>query len=229
MALRPLQPAIDAGLTSDKVLFEWDEWNVMEYYAFVEDAFDDQMATISGRGAIVLALAVGEWICQRFSRLDADPKPMQYVEAAWAEQMQPGLAAFTELDDDEWRGLVRGPMSLVISIANDALFELEEDPCVGDRAAWMTNLARHVLPDCDAFEKWLAQVIDLLAKYHPKAGSEAESLPDDEFELGRPVARELFDTTRPYQPAAEAQLIARFLQSVDPANPYLAANEPPEE
>lgn len=87
----PGPPAIDAGLTSDKVQFEWDEWNVMEYYAFVEEAFDDQMATISGRGAIALALAVGEWICQRFSRLDADPKPMQYVEAAWLASSASGM------------------------------------------------------------------------------------------------------------------------------------------
>lgn len=226
MALRPLQPAIDAGTTTDKVLFEWDEWNVMDYYAYVEDDMDDAMATISGRGAMALTLAVGEWICQRFAHLDGDPKPMQFLEAGWAEQMQPGLGAITEPDDDDWRGVVRGPLSMVISIANDALFELHEDPCVGDRVAWMANLARHVLPDCGAFEKWLDQVISLLAQYHPQAGSDKESLPDDEYDLGRPVARELFDTTKPYQHADEAKLIARFLQTVDPANPYLSANEP---
>lgn len=90
----------------------------------------------------------------------------------------------------------------------------------------MTNIARRVLPHRDAFEKWLETVLDLLAQHHPKAGSEQESFPDDEFDLGRPVARELFDTTKPYQSAEEAQLIAGFLQSVDPANPYLSTNEP---
>jgi hypothetical protein len=225
MALRPLQPAIDAKITSDRLVYDWDEWKVMDYYAFVEDEFDDRMWTISGRGAIALSLAVGEWICQRFSQLDADPRPMQFVEAGWAEQVQPGLGAYTEPDDDEWRGIVRGPLSMVISIANDALFCLEEDPEAGDRAAWMANLARHVLPTCDAFDKWLLQVTDLLAQYHPRKGSDKESLPDDDFGLGRPVARELFDTTKPYQPADEAKLIARFLQTIDPANPYLSANE----
>lgn len=226
MALRPLQPAVDAGLTSDQVLFDWDEWNVMEYYAFVEADFDDAMATISGRAAMALTLAVGEWICQRFSLLDADPQPMQFLEAGWAEHMRPGLGVSFEPDDDDWRGVVRGPLSMVMSIANDALFELEEDPCVGDRAAWMTNLARHVLPNCDAFEKWLADVVALLVQHHPKTGCEGESLLGDEFQLGRPVARELFDTSKPYQPGDEALLITRFLQAVDPTNPYLAANEP---
>jgi hypothetical protein len=225
MALRPLQPAIAAGITDDKLGYAWDEWNVSEYYAFVEDDFDDRIATISGRGAMALTLTAGEWICQRFSLLDQDPAPLQFLEAAWAEQMQPGLGAYTETDDDQWRGVVRGPLSLVITIANDALFCMEEDDDPGNRAAWMTNLARHVLPSRDAFDKWLAAVLDLLAQHHPKKGSKKESLPDDEFELGRPVARELFDTTKPFVRADEPALIARFLQLVDPGNPFLDANQ----
>jgi hypothetical protein len=225
MALRPLHPAIAAGITDDKLAYAWDEWNVSEYYAFVEDEFDDRIATISGRGAIALTLAAGEWICQRFALLDNDPAPMQFLEATWAEQMQPGLGAYTETDDDQWRGVIRGPLSLVITIANDALFCMEEDDDPGNRAAWMANLARHVLPSRDAFDKWLAAVLDLLAQHHPKKGSKKESLPDDEFELGRPVARELFDTTKPYVRADEPALITRFLQSIDPRNPFLDANQ----
>jgi hypothetical protein len=226
MALRPLQPAIDGGITGDKLLYEWDEWKVMSYWAFVDDDFGAKISLVSGRGALALMLAVGEWICQRFSLLDADRRPMQFLEAGWAEQMQPGLGAYTDPEDDEWRGIVRGPLLLTIKIANDGLFCLEEDNEPGHRPAWMSNLARRVLPGQDAFEKWLGTVLDLLAKHHPKAGSEKESLPDDQFDLGRPVPRELFDTTKPYQPADEAQLITGFLQTVDPKNPYLSANEP---
>jgi hypothetical protein len=226
MALRPLQPAIDAGITDDKLLYEWDEWKVMSYWNFVEEVLAAKLDLVSGRAATALALAVGEWICQRFSRLDADPRPMQFIEAGWAELMQPGLGAYTDPNDDEWRGLIRGPMLLAIRIANDGLFCLAEDPEPGNRPAWMTNIARRVLPNQEAFENWLGTVLDLLAVHHPKAGSEKESLPDDEFDLGRPVPRELFDTTKPHQPAEEAQLIARFLQTVDLSNPYLSANEP---
>lgn len=226
MVLRPLQPAIDAGITDDKILFEWDEWNVMSYWAFVEDALGAKLDLCSGRAATALALAVGEWICHRFSRLDPDPRPMQFIEAGWAETMQPGLGAYTDPDEDDWHGLIRGPLLLVIKIANDGLFCLPEDPEPRNRPAWMANIARRVLPHREAFEKWLETVLDLLAQYHPKVGSEKASFPNDEFDLGRPVARELFDTTKPYQPADEARLIARFLQSVDPSNPYLSANEP---
>lgn len=224
--LRPLQPAIDAGLTDDSLLYTWDEWKVMSYWAFVDDEMDAKLALVSGRAALALALAVGEWICQRFSRLDGDPRPMQFLEAGWAEQMQPGLGAYTDPEEDEWRGLVRGPLLFVIKIANDGLFCLEEDNEPRNRPAWMTNIARRVLPTRDAFEAWLAAVLALLAQHHPKAGAKTESLPDDQFDLGRPVARELFDTTRPYKASDEAMLIARFLQTVDPRNPFLSANEP---
>jgi hypothetical protein len=226
MILRPLPPAVAADIADDKLVYGWDEWNVPEYYAFVEDDFDDRMVEISGRGAIALTLAVGEWICQRFSRVDGgDPAPMQFLESAWAEQMQPGLGAYIETDDDHWRGVIRGPLSMVITIANDAVYCMEEDDEPGNRAAWMTNLARHVLPSGDAFERWLRSVIDRLTQQHPKQGSDRESLSDDEYGLGRPVARDLFDTARPYLPADESLLIARFLSSIDPQNPFLSANQ----
>jgi hypothetical protein len=224
MPLRPLPPAVAADIADDKPVFAWDEWNVSEYYAFVEDDLDDRLATISGRGAIALTLSVGEWICQRFSMLDGDREPLQFLEAAWADQMQPGLGAYTETDDEQWHGVVRGPLSMVITLANDALFCLEEDDNTGNRAAWMINLARHVLPKRDAFERWLQQVLDRLALHHPRQGSEQESLPDDDFQLGRPVPRQLFDTTQPFVPGQESALIAEFLKTVDPQNPFLDAN-----
>jgi hypothetical protein len=226
MTLRPLPPAVAANIADDKLAYEWDEWKVSDYYTVGKGDFDDRIAEISGRGLLSLTLAVGEWICERFSRLDGDPRPMQFLEATWAEQMQPGLGSYVETDDDEWRGVIRGPLSMVITIANDAAFCMEEDDDPGNRVAWMTNLARHVLPSHDAFETWLRAVLDLLSKHHPKEGSDKESLPDDEFDLGRSVPRELFDTTQTYRPPDESRLIAQFLKSVDPRNPFLSANQP---
>jgi hypothetical protein len=227
MPLSPLPPVTSAAnIVDDRLQFPWDEWQVRTYFAFDDDAFLERLLEISGRGSMALTMAIGEWVCRRFAQVTPDPEPWHFLEAAWAAQMQSGRCKYTEIVEDHWRGPARGPMAIVITIANDAIFCLDEDPIPANRAVWMTNLARHVLPEHDAFEKWLAQVIDLLARYHPKTGSENESLPDDDYALGRPVARELFDTTKPYQPTDEARLIARFLQSVDPSNPYLSANEP---
>ena len=41
-------------------------------------------------------MAVGEWICQRFWLVDADPAPLQFLEAGWAEQMQPSCLFFKQ-------------------------------------------------------------------------------------------------------------------------------------
>jgi hypothetical protein len=220
----PTRPAVAADVADHRPIYDWDEWDVHEYFDFREDILQAQLAAVSGRGAIALTLAVGEWICQRYSRLNADPAPLQFLEACWAEQMQPDLGSYMETDDDEWRGVVRGPLSIMMTIANDALYCLDEDEDTAVRAAWMTNLARHVLPRRDAFDAWLEAVVARLAAHHPRALADAQSLDGDLFGLGRPIARELFDTTEEFTAAEEPALIRRFLASVDPTNPFLAAN-----
>jgi hypothetical protein len=225
MPLSPLPPVLAANIADDHLLFAWDEWNVRAYYEFDDAPILKRLAAVSGRGSMALTLAVGEWVCQRFARVGADPEPWYFLEAGWTAQMKPGRCTYTEIVEDNWRGPSRGPLAMVITIANDVLFCLDEDATTSVRAMWMTNLARHVLPNRDAFDRWLAAVLDMLVQHHPKNGSKKESLPDDEFELGRPVARELFDTTKPYVRVDEPALIARFLQLVDPRNPFLAANQ----
>lgn len=227
--MNPLPPILAANIVDDRLLYEWDEWDVHEYFDFPDEALEAQLMTVSRRASMALALAAGEWICHRYSGVSADPAPMQYLEAAWAEQMHLDTAAYVETDDDEWRGIVRGPLSLVITIANDALLCLDEDEETSIRAAWMTNLARHVLPNADAFERWLEAVIARLMQHHPRENEVIESMDGDVYGTGRPIARELFDTGLPVDPPAEAALIEAFLRSVDPQNPFLAKNVPDEE
>src|SRR5262245_45804600 len=224
MSLTPLPPAVAANIADDRLIYEWDEWDVHEYFDFPDEALEQRLTEISGRGSISLALAIGEWICHRYSRLSRDPAPMQHLEASWAEQMKPDASCYMETEDDEWRGVIRGPLSIVMTIANDALFCMDEDENTSVRAAWMTNLARHVLPRHEEFEAWLAIVVDRLALLHPQSASENDSLPNDTFLLGRPVPRELFDTLRTYDVTDESLLIQNFLASVDPLNPFLAVN-----
>jgi hypothetical protein len=224
VTLQPLPPAIAAGIADDRLPYAWDEWKVRSYFDFADEPLLERLTAVSGRGSIALATAAGEWVCQRFSRVSADPVPWQFLEAVWAAQIVPGRCRYTEIVEDDWRGVVRGPMAIAITIANDALFCLDEDPNTAVRAMWMTNLARHVLPRRDAFDQWFDVVTERLILHHPVEAAAAESLNGDNFKLGRPVARELFDSTRIFSPSEEPALIKRFLESVDPENPYLAAN-----
>ena len=220
----PLPPIGDEPIATDELDYEWDEWEVNSYFDFENPDLEPQLERVSGRGSMALTMAVGEWICERFALVNGDPAPLQFLEAGWAEQMQPGLTDYHETIDDEWRGIVRGPLSMVITIANDALFCLDEDSYMPGRAVWMTNLARHVLPARDGFEVWLSAVVERLVVHHPAAKAAHESLDSDDFDLGRPVARQLFDTTRPWRDEDEAPLVKDFLRRVDPANPFLLAN-----
>lgn len=224
MTLRPLAPVLAAPIADTQLLYAWDEWDVHQYFHFAVESLEERLVEVSGRGAVALTIATGEWICQRYAKLNTDPAALDYLEAAWAEQMQPGSAYYVETDDDDWRGLVRAPLSLVITIVNDALFCLDEDSNTAARASYMANLARHVLPSRDAFDAWLDAVLDRLALHHPASTAAAESFDDDAFGLGRPVARELFDTTRPFVPAQEKALVEQFVRGVDPQNPFLAVN-----
>jgi hypothetical protein len=221
--VEPLRPAVVAGISDPTLSYDWDEWKVREYFDFADETLLERFAAISGRGSLATTMAVGEWVCQRFAGLSGDPAPWQFLEAGWAAQMEPGRCKYTEIIEDYWRGVVRGPLAITITIANDALFCLDEDPNVALRAMWMSNLARHVLPTREPFDRWLDAVLELLAEHHPKDGAEAASSDGDDLSLGRPVARELFDTTRAFVQSDEPVLIQRFLRSVDPANPYFNA------
>jgi len=229
MIMRPLSPVLAADIVDNRLTYEWDEWDVHEYFDFPAEELESRLSLVSRRGSIALTLAVGEWICHRYSQVSSDPAPMQYLEAGWAEQLQPDTTSYFETDDDEWRGVIRGPLSIVMTIANDALFCLDEDDETAVRAAWMTNLARHVLPKSDTFDRWLDTVVERLTLYHPREESAPDSLAGDVYGLGRPVARELFDTTALFDRSMEPGLIDRLLKSVDPLNPFLAVNAPDDE
>jgi hypothetical protein len=116
---------------------------------------------------------------------------------------------------------VRGPLAILITVADDAVCCLDEDPEPAIRAMWMANLAHHVLPARDKFDAWLEEVVVRMIQHHPRDHAADDSFPDDELHLGRPTSRELFDTTHPFDPAREDAQIATFLKSLDSTNPYL--------
>lgn len=216
MAL-PVPPYIQkAGIVDDQLLYEWDEWNVRKYYDLDPQDVWTRLQPLSLRAQIALSIAIGEWVCHRFSLVDADPRPWQFLEAAWAGVISPCYCRYTETDDDEWRGPARGPLNMTISIVNDALFHINEDPNAAARAVWMRSLARHVLPGTDAFDAWFDAILQRLVHSFPKPPPDQEDL-FSRFPpgMGVPVPREAFDPARPYDPAQSPALLDAFLQTLD--------------
>jgi hypothetical protein len=212
-----------AGIVDDVLRYAWDEWNIRSHWDLVEDALFVRLDALGNRAVTGLALATGQWVVHRYSALCSDPRPGQFLEAAWAGNIHLGYCEYTEQTTDEWRGVIRGPLNIVVLIANDALFCLHDDPHAATRACWMRALARHVLPDTAAFEAWFEACLARLEQHYPKAEALArEGLFVPYPGMGPPVPVEAFDPSRAWDPAQAPQLLDQFLQRLDPAaNPFL--------
>lgn len=213
----------EAGIVDDVLRYRWDEWNIRSHWDIVENPLYDRLDALTNRSVTALALATGEWVCQRYSALCSDPRPWQFIEAAWAGNIHRGYCEYTETTTDEWRGVIRGPLNVVILIANDALFCLHDDAHAATRACWMHALARHVLPSTDAFEPWFEACIARLEQYYPRAAAIAQEDLFEPFEgMGEPVPAEAFMPNAPWEPALAPTLLDSFLRRLDPdQNPFL--------
>jgi hypothetical protein len=226
------QYILTANIASNSARYTWDEWDVRGHFMFEDPAQLARFGALTNKANTALAIAIGEWICERFRPLDADPRPLQFLEAAWAGNVRIAYCHYTHTVDDEWRGPVRAPLALTITIVNDALFGLSENAEVSVRVCWMYNLALHVLPQSDAFKAWLEACVIRLEHEHARV-SEPKPPLDEATELfavvpwqGQVVPREAFDPAFPYERAAAPGLIDRFLSSLRASeNPYLRSQE----
>lgn len=213
-----------AGIATNVVRFPWDEWNCKQYYWFVDDAMFERLDRLTNKANTGLAIAIGEWTCERFSTMDPDPLPREYLEAAWAGVVHPAYCKYTETNDDDWRGPIRAPMALTITLVNDALFGLGYDPHVAQRVCWLYNLTRHVLPDLRAFETWLEASIQRMEQFHSQAvdSQGEEDIFADLPWQGSPVPREAFDPAFSYSSGAAPALLNAFLRGLRPkSNTFL--------
>jgi len=213
MAMRIPAYLSGANVVSNEARYGWDEWHVNDYFLAIDEEQFARLDTLSDAANLALAIGTGEWICHRFSALSHDPVPWDYLEAAWAAIVHPFYCEYVETIDDQWRGPIRGPLSLTISIVNDGIHCRETDPHEATRSCWMYNLATHVLPETDAFEAWLEACITRLEQTHPK-DREQEDIWGDGPPFGRPVPREALDPERPYDPETAPELLDRFLQGL---------------
>ena len=220
----PPQYITAAGITTNVVRFPWDEWNCKQYYWSVDDAMFERLDRLTNKANTGLAIAIGEWICERFSAVEPVPTPKEYLEAAWAGAIHPAYCKYMETHDDDWRGPIRAPLALTITLVNDALFGLAYDPRVAVRVCWLYNLARHVLPDIRAFETWLEACIQRMELLHGKtvdSQGEEDIFADLPWQ-GSPVPREAFDPAFAYSPSAAPALLDAFLRELRPElNPFL--------
>ncbi|AKU97351.1 L-serine deaminase [Labilithrix luteola] len=222
-AVRKLAQA--ARIASRDLSFEWDERNVIAYYRYLDEDVFERIDPLTGKANLGLTIAAAEWLVERFSACHADVIPQNYLAAAWAGAAHPAYCAYMETSDDDWRGPVRGPLAMAMSIVNDAMYGLSDHPNVALRACWMHNLVTHVLPDTEAFEDWWEACVDRLEQVHAIDVELAGREPDlfDSFpDQGAAVPPQAFDPAQPYHPLQAWRLWDEYLQALAPAtNPTL--------
>lgn len=222
-----LVPPLSAELTrlpADRpVDFEWDEWQFQGYFYYCVTGELERLQALTHKANIALALAVCEWVEERFRPFSDDPTLLLYIAAGWAALIDRHYSERFRLVDDQWIGPVRAPMMAAMGIINEAFYEADSNPDMAYRACYAINLARHVMPAPEPFEAWLEASIRRLERFHSwtAEGPVVEDLFAEEFHQGNLVAREVFDPTRPYDPADAARLLHEFVRRQDRSNPFL--------
>jgi hypothetical protein len=114
---------------------------------------------------MAFAVATTEWMVFRFERMLDDPLPFDFVEAAWAQIVDPHYALewWDPVRDEEWVGPVKGPIreavARVINIMRD-IDETEEHPA--EMCASLAKLTEHVLTDAAPYRAWRERVLERL-------------------------------------------------------------------
>lgn len=214
---------IDAAHIADPQLnFLWDEWNVKATYEPVRPEEVKRLGGLSRRANAAFAIAIGEWVLARFEGMDADPEPGLFLQAAWAAVIDPRYVREIEIVDEEWRGPVRGPISMALTFVIDALFAEEAGPNASFNPAWAAVFARHVLPTARDFDAWFAFVLDRLEPLYPCVPDADADWFEQENNWGAPVPAEAFDPARTFALASAEPLIQGLLARLDPErNPFL--------
>lgn len=215
-------PIDRAGIAQPRLRFLWDEWQVSAHYTDIDEVLLARVTPLCPRAQRALTIAIAEWIVYRFEGLDPDPDPLLFLEAAWAANLDTRYAHDIEIDDADWGGPVRGPLSMALTFVADALFAEEADDQPAMNPCWAARFARHVLPDTRSFDPWLDAVVDRLVPLYPALPEAARDWFDPSRNLGPPVPPDVFDTTVPFDPARTDEHLARFLAMLDPrSNPFL--------
>lgn len=215
-----------AHINQPQLRFFWDEWNVRPTYEAVRPEEVERLARLSWRANCALTIGIAEWILARFEGMDADPDPAHFLEAAWAANVDERYAYEIDIVDAEWRGPVRGPISMALTFVQDALFAEEAGPNSAMNPAWAARFARHVLPDTAAFDAWFSFCLARLEPLYPAVDENAQDWFEPAHDGGALVPAEALDPDHVFDPARTDALIDRFLRSLDPArNEFLATSQ----
>ncbi len=191
--------------------YDWDDWDPYEVIAEPDDKLIDSLSKLSFRANLTFALGCTEWVVFRFSHVSEDPIPYQYLEACWAYNMSDQFEPPEELEDEEWKGSVRGPINMALMTSLNVIYGFE-DETPEPEAALSDRIALHVLNSAPLYIKWRDQLLQRLEYYKR----------DEKDVLGAPIPREILDMNVKMEPDQSDKLVNKFLSAIEiQTNPFL--------
>jgi hypothetical protein len=205
----------EANIQSRDIRYFWDDWNVEAVDEPLREELQERLHSISQRAVAALTIGIAEWIVFRFGLVSSDDRPAMRLEAAWAQLASERYSLHRDIDLNEWRGPVRGPIGIALRRAIFAIREAEANGEPSWRADSASRIAEHVLPDAAPFLKWRDAVLDRFEALYPIDADET---------LGEVVPREALDPENAFDPNSTEYQVNAFLSSLDHRrNPYLAS------
>jgi len=215
-ALLPRPPYIPADISRPEIRYPWDEWNVSRTYQPADPELLRRLTLVTHRAQVGLTIATMEWITSRYDALTTETFPSEYLEAAWAANVDLAYAEYIETDDEEWRGPILGPLNIGLKIVVESLFLADQIANPALHPCWAYKLACLVLPETTAFKAWHNDVVSRLEEYYRALPEDAQPLfSADGYVMDPPVARETFNPDVPFNPESAAVLIDRYLRALN--------------
>ena len=158
------------------VTHTWDDWDPFEALSEPEARTKQKLRETSNRAISVFALGCAEWVIYRLGCHFSDNLPYDYLDAFWCFLQAGTDSAPPPTDDEEWQGVIRGPINLALMTVLNTIY-LAEDGAPTQNGALAPQIVRHVIGPDDLFSKWEATVLDRLCAACPRVETDPDGIP----------------------------------------------------
>ncbi len=214
MNAHPPRHIIEAGVPFTAPEYDWDS-ETDDDILLPQPQFSRQIAQMSDRAALAFALGSIEWIFWRLHRMLPDEAVFQFLDAAWAGQVDwRYLDAFIDQPwEEHFDREIGSPLEAAISRLEFAFANARNGMAFFDQPVTISEVALRVCGVPEAFAAWRHDTLVRLIQVAPV---------DPTLGLGRPLPREIVNPGYTSSPEQDDARISSYLASLDwRSNPYL--------
>lgn len=209
-----------ANLSDPLIRYEWDDWKWPQFCFYGNDSFYESYIEIEREAIIGFTIAEAEWLIYRYYKLTDIRLSLEYIEAAWCALIDRHYSSHIELRDKDWRGPIRKPIQIAVSLIDETLYLVEDWDNHLWQPAMLSALIEHVIVDTKPFVQWRDACLDRLLRTYREGNDSYHNLFEDQKKVI--VPREVFNPEFDFKIEDCKSLIQEFLQSMDyKANRFL--------